>query len=265
MGLFDFLKNKTRSTSTQENRLETALRHAATHVAYRADFYKYLLTDKLIVLTANSNLPEGSQTLKEDTNINIVSLQDGKIPVFTSTDKILENGIIKEKVSYIEIIGEDLFKFTTGATFILNPYSDFGKELLPNEIERLMNGTILTSDKKIINEKDTEVQIGQPARYPTEIAEALHDLFKYRPAVNKAYLAWIFNPTSEDPPHYIFAIDLDGDNENILDEAGFTAKQFLPPDEFIDFIRIDKENPLSAYFLNQTKPFYERYSSANAF
>ena len=259
MGLFDIFKKKTEPTFDNENRLETVLRKAATEAAYRPEFYKRLLSEKLVVLTAKTNLPDGVQTLEKDTNINIVSLQDGKIPVFTSTRKIFDKGIIKEEVPFLEMKGEDLFNLAKGATFVLNPYSDYGKELLPNEIESILNGTVLTdSHKKIVVEKETQIQIGQPANYPTDIINSLKILFAGKPTVKKAYLGWIFNPSSGEPPHYIFALDIDGDTQSITNEAGFTAKQFLKPDDIIDFIQIDNKGGLSDYFVKQTKPFYER-------
>ena len=259
MGLFDIFKKKTEPTFDNENQLETVLRKAATEAAYRPEFYKRILSEKLVVLTDKTNLPDGVQTLEKDTNVNIVSLQDGKIPVFTSAGKIFDKGIIKEEVPYLEMKGEDLFNLAKGATFVLNPYSDFGKELLPNEIESMLDGTILTdSHKKIVFEKETQVQLGQPANYPTDIINSLKLLFASKPAVQKAYVGWIFNPSSGEPPHYIFALKIDGDNQSITNEASFTAKQFLKPDDIIDFIHIDDKGGLSDYFVKQTKPFYER-------
>jgi len=239
--------------------LEQLLQKAVSEPAFRAEFYKRLLTDKLVIITQNSNIPEGNQTSQKDTSVSIVSYPDGKIPVFTSTDRIFDKGIIKEQVEYMQMTGENLFGLAKGATFLLNPYSDYGKELLTNEIESLLNGTILTDTAKTLTiEKETEVQIGQPAKYPTEIVNSLKKLFSERQNVKAAYLGWIFNPDSGEPPHYIFALDVDGDLQNLTQEAGFTAKQFLEQNEFVDFIKIDKNGGISNYFLKQTTPFYKR-------
>ena len=142
MGLFDIFKKKPNNTD-EENILETTLRKAATDPVFRAEFYKRLLSEKLVVLT-DKTLPEGHQIVRENTEVNIATLADGKIPVFTSTRRIFDKGIIKEEVPFLELKGEDLFNLATGATFILNPYSDYGKELLPNEIANIINGTFLT-------------------------------------------------------------------------------------------------------------------------
>lgn len=259
MGLFDIFKKKTEPTFDNENRLETILRKASTEASYRPEFYQKLFSEKLVVLTAKTSLPEGVLTLDKGTNVNIVSLQDGKIPIFTSTARIFDNGVIKEEVPFLEIKGEDIFNIAKGATFVLNPFSDYGKELLPNEIESILNGTVLTdSHKQIVIEKETSVQLGQPANYPTDIVNSLKVLFASKPAVKKAYLGWIFNPSSGEPPHYIFALDIDGGMRSITNEAGLTAKQFLKAEDIIDFIQIDNKGGISDYFIEQTNPFYER-------
>ncbi|MFA6276406.1 MAG: enhanced serine sensitivity protein SseB C-terminal domain-containing protein [Pedobacter sp.] len=259
MGLFDIFKKKTTPHVNNENQLETTLRKAATEAAYRPEFYKKLLSEKLVVLTTKAMLNNGPQTLEKDTNVNIYSFHDGIIPVFTSTEKIFDKGVIKEEVSFLEMKGEDLFNLAKGATFIINPYSDYGKELLPNEIESMLSGTILTDNhKKIVVEKETKVQLGQPANYPKDIVSSLKILFSNKPTVKKAYLGWIFNPSSGEPPHYIFALDIEGETQSITNEAGFTAKQFLNTEDIIDFIQIDNKSGISDYFVNETNPFYQR-------
>ena len=256
MGFFDIFKNK--SSDKKDLTLEELLQKAAKEPAFRADFYKRLVSDKLVVITEGSNIPHGEQVLKESTKVNLVSYPDGKIPVFTSEERIFDKGVIKEKIQFLEMAGKDLFALAKGATFLLNPYSDYGKELLPNEIEQILNGTILTSNSKVIEvQKPTKVQVGQPAKYPTEIVNSLQKLFVERTNVNAAYVAWIYDTSSGQPPHYIFAIDGNGDLQSVMNEAGFTAQQILGKNEIIDFMRIDNTGGINNYFLKQ-QPFYKR-------
>lgn len=259
MGLLNSSQKKQTRQTNNRLTLEQLLQKAANEPAFRAEFYKRLLTDDLVIITHNSNFTEGNQILQQDTPVNIVTYDDGKIPVFTSTDRIFDKGIVKQQVEYMQMKGENLFGLAKGATFILNPYSDYGKEILPDEIESLLNGTILTDTSKTLTiEKETQVQIGQPAKYPTDIVNSLKKLFSQRPNVKAAYLGWIYNPESGEPPHYIFALEADGDIKNLMQEAGFTAKIFLEEHEFADFIKIERNGGISDYFLKQTKPFYER-------
>jgi len=259
MGVLDFFKRKQYGIESKKSTLEQLLQKAATEPAFRGEFYKRLLTDELVVLTKNSSLPKGKHTLKTDTSVSLVSYPDGKIPVFTSTERIFDKGVVKEQVEYMQMKGKDLFELAKGATFLLNPYSDYGKELLSKEIDKLLKGTILTDTAQTLTiEKETEVQIGQPEKYPTDMINSLKMLFAVRPVVKAAYLGWIFNPESGEPPHYIFGLDSDGDLKKLTQEAGFTAKQFLEEHEFVDFMKIDRKSGISDYFLKQTRPFYER-------
>ncbi|MBC7937278.1 MAG: enhanced serine sensitivity protein SseB C-terminal domain-containing protein [Rhizobacter sp.] len=261
MAIFDIFKKRTRKTEDSfpnENKLETALRKAATEPASRAAFYKHLLAENLIILTDKANFKEGSRILEEDTSVNIVTLPDGRIPVFSSIDKIFEKGVIQEEVPYMQVTGDALFDLAKGATFVLNPYSDYGKELLPGEIETLLQGNIPGARHTTITvEKETPVQIGQPANYPTTIVDSLKNLFAERPAVNAAYLGWIYNPSSGEPSHLIFALDIEGPHQEITREAGYAAQQLSKPNDIIEFIQLDNSG-LSNYFITDTEPFYTR-------
>lgn len=260
MGLFDVFKKKNNQQAIENTilSLEALLQKATTESAYRAEFYKRILSENLVIITQNSELPKGSKILQENTKIKIVSYADGKIPVFTSTDRIFDQSVVKDEIEYMEMKGENLFELAKGATFLINPYSEYGKELLPEEVERILSGEILTDNSTtLIIEKNTKVEIGQPAKYPTDIINSLKILFSNKPILKAAYLGWIFNAESGEPPHYIFGLEADEDIESLTQEAGFTVKEFLKADEFVDFIKVDKKSGLSDYFYS-VEPFYKR-------
>ena len=254
MSLFNFFQKKPEA-STEKLSIEDLLQRAATEPAFRAEFSKRVLSDELIVITESDGRPDGEQTLKENTTISIIHLQDGRIPVFTSTDRIFDQGVIKEQVHFTAMKGASLLDMTRGATLVINPFSPYGKDLLPAEIEQMLAGTHGAS-KKIVIENDTKIQIGQPANYPNEIVASLQRLFAERPNVNAAYLGWIYNPESGDPPHLIFSIDAEGDFQSVVDEAGFTAQQYLEKSEVVDFVRFG-HGTLDDYF-SSAAPFYKK-------
>lgn len=143
MGLFDLFKKKKTDSTFPENELERSLMQAASDLSARKQFYQKLIWNQLYVLTdAQSVSQEGIQTLEENTTVRFVTFEDGQIPIFTATNRFFDKGIIKQEVPYMVLKGQDLFGVAKGATFILNPYSDYGKQLLPEEIENMMNGTI---------------------------------------------------------------------------------------------------------------------------
>ena len=154
--------------------------------------------------------------------------------------------------------GRDLFITVKGATLILNPFSDIGKELLPTELERLLNGTIVTaSGETITMEKSTEVLIGQPANVPDAMLVSLRTLFAVKPDVEAAFLGWIHDAKSNVPPHYVIGVETVGDATDLIREAGFTAQQHLKPGEFVDFLKMEGSDGVVEY-LRGTPPFYQR-------
>ena len=259
MGLFDKFNKKKTENTFPENNLEVFLMQAATDASARNDFYTELLRGELIVITnGQEKIADGRTVLEKDTTVEFLTFENGQIPLFTSPNRIFDNGALQEQVQFIAMKGEDLFNLTPGATFILNPYSDYGKELMPKEIESLLAGSIFKQNDEMAIQSGTEVQIGQPANYPDKLVYALKSLFKDRPFVKAAYLAAIKMDKSEKFPHLVIAVDLDGELKRISKEAGPLAEQFLDRNEILDFIKIDNNGRISDYFINQTRPFYER-------
>ena len=251
MKLFNFLKKK------EVHNFETLLQKAAENPSYQTEFSRRLLSEKLVIITNAGVATEGIQFLQEGTQVDIFSFDDGTIPIFTSTDRIFDKGVIKEQVNFLELTGRDLFSnLAVGQAFILNPYSDYGKELHPKEIASLLDGTMF-KPKQIVFEKDTPVNIGQPAKYPAEVVKSLVRLFSAKPEVEAAYIAWIHDPASDDPPHYIFAIDAKTNYTNISNEAGFLTQEVLGVSEIVDFMQISNLGGINNYFLSIT-PFYKK-------
>lgn len=251
MKLFNFLRKK------EVYNFETLLQKVAGNPAYQIEFSRRLLSEKLVIITNAGVAPEGIQFLQEGTMVNIFSFDDGTIPVFTSTDRIFDKGIIKEQVNFLELTGKDLFSnLAVGQAFILNPYSENGKELHPKEIASLLDGTIF-KPRQIVFKKNTPVKIGQPTKYPTEVAKSLVKLFSNKPEVEAAYVAWIHDPASDDPPHYIFAIDTKTNYNEIINEAGFLTQKVFGVGEIVDFVQISNLGGINNYFLS-TPPFYKK-------
>jgi tetratricopeptide (TPR) repeat protein len=155
MGILNIFKKKKTESTFPENELEQCLMQAASNISAQKEFYQKLLWSQLYVLTVEQSVSnEELQALEKNTTVQFVTFEGGQIPIFTSTNRIFDKGIIKEGVSFISLKGQDLFGVAKGATFILNPYSNYGKELIPDEIESLMDGTIYEKiDKNEIENK----------------------------------------------------------------------------------------------------------------
>jgi hypothetical protein len=160
MGLFDIFKKKKADATFPENEMERCLIQASSDIEAQKAFYQKLLWNQLFVLTdGKSSFKEGLDESEENVTVRFVTFDDGKIPVFTSTNRIFDKGIIKEEVTYLSLKGQDLFAIAKGVTFVLNPYTSYGKELIPEEIESIMNGTIYDEidEYEIENKKYQEI------------------------------------------------------------------------------------------------------------
>lgn len=117
---------------------------ASKDVTYRPLFYRTILEMELFLLVdPESNLTSGVLISDNNTKLQVKVWEDGKVPVFTSIDKIFDNGIIRGKESYVAINGKVIFAmFNNPTTFLLNPYSRPSKEFLPDEIIRLLTGEL---------------------------------------------------------------------------------------------------------------------------
>lgn len=237
--------------------LEEALRRAVLTPRYWPEFYEKLLQEDIFVLTQDSGMTPGVQTLGGDTELAVASLDDGRIPIFSSKHRIFDGGTIQEEVQYVSMQGRALLSLLQGQGLVLNPYSDYLKELLPQEIAGLLQDDNGSDAGRTA--AHTQVQIGQPALYPSDVAASLCRLFAVRPNVRAAYLGWLYNPPNGELPHYIFALDAEEEGyTQLTTEAGFVAGQWLLKDENVEFIKIKKGDQLSRYFTERTKPFYQK-------
>jgi len=240
---------------------EDLLKKAADDASYRIEFLKRLLDEDLVLITDTKSVTEGTVRLEKDMKIKVFSFSDGRIPVFTSTDRIFDKGVIKKQVNYLKASSQDVFGFLKGAKLVLNPYSDYGKEFLPDEIEHLLDGTYFTGKaREIVVEKETKVKIGQPARYPDLLIKALNRMFADDPSINSAYLGWIHDESSDIPSHYIFAISMNGDWKKFTDDVGPTITEIMG-EEIVDFMPITGGGGIENYFIENTKPFYVNASA----
>lgn len=245
------------------NKLEQTLVAACTDPSARPEFYRQLLESELFLLTPDAPQREGRTALEADTKISFVNLQGANgtfLPIFTSQQRLQEAvNQMGQNYGFLALRGENLFSILMQhpQPAVLNPGAAYGKELTSDEIRRISDGSILKTEDRVV-QKATQVLLGQPAKYPTELVNALQRLFAKHPSVEAAYLAQIHDPSSGEKPHLIIGIEASGDFRKIVGEAGMTAQGVLDKEEFADFIQIGRgKGSLDSYFKKQTKPFYQ--------
>lgn len=221
-----------------------------------------LLESELFLLTPDAPEQQGRRTLETSEKVSFVHLNgpDGAfLPIFTSQERLQEmvnQG--SQTYGFLALRGKDLFPILAQhpPSAILNPGAAFGKELAADEIRRIADGSIVKAESRVV-QAATKVLLGQPAKYPTELVAALQKLFGKHTSVQAAYLGWIHDPNSGEPPHLIIGIECDGDMQKVSQEAGITSQSLLGEGEFVDFIQVGSgKGSLDSYFKKQTKPFY---------
>lgn len=247
---------------TEENKLEEILRLAADEPAHRPRFCEVLLSSQVFLL-GTTGVPgaDGEVDLDAGSKVQIQHWEkaDGSpvIPFFSSLE-VLQKSINSEE-SYMAIPVRSLFEMTKGATLFLNPKSDYGKEFVPEEVAHLLSLGLSQAPSQRVVEKETKVLLGQPSNYPSKMVDSITQLLAKHGNVKKAYLALMHDTSVDEKPHLIVGIEADGDIEKVMREAGNVAGDTAPKGEPVDLYRVNENDAgLSQYFINQTKPFYEK-------
>ncbi len=102
-----------------------------------------------------------------------------------------------------------------------------------------------------------KIFLGQPSKYPSELANALREYFKTQQEVQSAYLSQIFSGLKNEHPHPIIAIEASAGFDKIQKECGNIVSKILNYNEVVDFIPLG-EDEVSSYMKTQTEPFYRK-------
>jgi hypothetical protein len=238
------------------NELERSLMKAASEPEHRAQFYRDFLASEILILPVG-DLPEIKDGIVQTgTNLSLQHFEaNGKsyLPFFSSLPRL--QAAIREEREYLKLAVRPFLEMTRGALLLLNPGSDYGKEFLPDEVSRLLDGSIFQPQRHVV-ERATQVLIGQPAKYPTQLVEALRRLYAKLPKVRAAYLAQHFDPSRDKTPGLLIALETAGDWDQIVSESGICVQGLTPDHDHTDFVELQKSG-LRGHFA-QVKPFYKQ-------
>jgi len=243
-----------------ENELERALIKAAKNPAAAPEFYRLLLESNLLVMGTAEGLENASEefALSAGGKLNLVTgMKDGAqyLPVFSSLPRMQE--FVKQESKYLSIRGRDLLDITRGAPVILNPASEFGKELSAREVLRLLDGLgagipQYTSDEEV----------------PVALIEALSSVFAIRADVIAAWMIKVGFSEDRSQSHPLVGIELDtatGGDWLSLMKAVEAAAQTHVPGMVFDLHRVDRANPIAlTEVLVKASPFYVRPVDASS-
>lgn len=236
-----------------ENRLEEALVQAVKNPGAAADFYRLLLETDLLVL----GTVEGQETATSQFSLEpggqlalVTGERNGErfLPVFSSLPRM--QTYVKEESRYLTVNGRALLDLTRGAPVVLNPGSDYGRELTPEQIAQLLDS----------GEPPVTTAMNE-AEYPVALANALIAVFEKDLGVQTA---WIINIAPAVPgaeSHPLVGIETTGDMAALAAEIERVAQEKAPGLVF-DLQRVDRARPAHmANALLATQPFYQRAPS----
>jgi hypothetical protein len=216
-----------------ENKLEEALVRAVKSPATAPDFYRLLLESDLLVLGTVEG-QDGSEkfTLEPGGQLQLVTGENkGEkfLPIFSSLARLLD--------------------LTRGAPVILNPASEYGRELTPGEVEQLLNPAAPSAQVALTT---------SDAFYPMALINALASVFEQHPQVQTAWMIRIGIGEAGSQPQPLVGVETSGDMAALVADIERAAAQDAPGIVF-DVQRVDRARPTGmAGALLQAQPFYQR-------
>src|SRR5438445_3786883 len=154
-----------------QNPLEKALVRATEDADARPEFYRLLMASNLFVVgdVGRSVPSDRPAALQDDDLLKLAFVErEGRKyhPVFSAMSRLRD--FTPADKQHFCLIGRDLFVSTRGAQFVLNPGSDFGKELQPDEIAYWLAQLV---GRRM--ESEARHAIGVPKKRPAILLKAL--------------------------------------------------------------------------------------------
>ena len=241
-----------------ENELEKALVMAAKDPAAAPNFYRLLLDSNLLVMGTAEGREDASEefALSAGGKLNLVTgTKDGApyLPVFSSLPRMQD--FVTQESKYLSIRGRDLLDITRGAPVILNPASEYGKELSAQEVLHLLDGPGAGVPQFALDEE-----------YPAALVETLTSVFGSRADVIAAWMVKVGFSESGGDRHPLIGIELDADDGwPSLIKAIEDAAQARVPGLVFGLHRVDRDNPIAlTEALFKAQPFYVRPAGASS-
>jgi hypothetical protein len=236
-----------------ENELERALVRAVQDPQAAADFYRLLLTSDLLVLGS----AEGHESATEVFSVApggkislVTGVKDGGqyLPVFSSLRRMQD--YVKQESKYLTVNGGALLDLTRGAPIILNPASEYGKELTADQVRQLLDGP------------KPNLRSFSDADYPAALVDMLRRLFAARPEIETAWMIQVTFADQPQLPRPLVGIEtisgVQMDWPSLMGAIEAAAEKSVPGLLF-DVQRVDSRNPSGfAGSLLQSEPFYRR-------
>jgi hypothetical protein len=241
-----------------ENDLERALAAAGDENHVHA-FYRQLFDSPLFVLGDIVPLP-----MQRGREMRLFSARnaDREYHVFFTSLNRLRN-FAGPNDPFVHILGRELFTAVPGRPFFVNPGTDKGRALEPDEIARMLAAFPNAPERKTGGKhsfaEGSTFKVFLPEQLPAELVEALSTVLRQDPDVLGAHLVLAAFEAEEEAPHFVLGIETTGDFDAIASAAGNVAMGLLP-NQLFDVTRIARDRPDDGLIESLLKmpPFYTR-------
>ncbi len=227
-----------------ENELEKAMLLAASDQSARPAFYRLLIESELVLL---GELGEG---------MSLDTVENAGVryhPLFTSLARLKALGV--EQRPHFRMQGRILFESTRGASFAINPGSELGKTLSPEEVAWFLDSSRPGAGKLLV---------AQPKVYPTKLVKGLCVLFTSRQLIQAAHLVYVAREGIDREGHPMIGLEAEGDVPRLAQEI-FEIVENVTPGQPIEVVYLNSSGPLDPLqkHLLSIPPFYRRVLSKN--
>jgi hypothetical protein len=224
-----------------ENPLEQALVAAAADADARPTFYRLLLESPLHVVDVSREGPSVSDGhLETGARLELLVFNLGgvtHVAAFTSASRI--GAAVAGSQRYLTMLGRRFLEVVRGSHIALNPGSTVGKQIVPPEIDAILDGSLLKVYQTRTIQKATRVMVGVPKEIPVKLAEGLTGHFGRDPSVKAAWLAQYVSPDEPDREILLIVADVSGDWHDFSTRLTRALKHFAQRTNAIDVVPAD--------------------------
>ena len=240
-----------------ENDLERALVHAAEDPSARAPFLKTLLDAELSFALVPGEKGGGYEAPElESDGLSFV-------PVFTSDGRV-KAVFGREKLMVIRQTFRQILEQITDANFVLNPGSEYGREIMAEDVAAMLEGNFEKAaesddfdDDGEEGDNDLPNAVGRPSPDPVHLTKPLAKLFSTMPEVRSAHIAQALFEDRNGLKRLVLGVATEGDLDEALDRVGEVLDEVAKPSDVIDFVPVPG-SPLDGFFERDAHPFYRR-------
>ncbi len=241
-----------------KDKLATALKDAALEPGLRPEFYKTLLDSNVYILIADQQgLLDGEIFQKTGKNISVLSWRKSNndliVPIFTSENEL--HKAVKKYQKYVCMNAKVFFSTSKDSQYVINPLSQYSKELTDYEVRSLLDGSLFNRNDKITLKRDTKVLLSQPKDDPHQLIMALSSYFKQQKKVVKAYITQIQYPELDKETYFLLALESTINLKDFFSEISLIIQDTVPHNKHVDMCQVGCNKEFDSYF-KKIKPFY---------